>query len=178
MVRIVAAFAGEEARRRMLRLLRRCGYDPACCRASGAEAIRAAAQLGNAAVVCGFRLPDMTADELAENLSGIAPVLVVSSAANLALCRGKNLRKLSAPASLDEFRAALEGLRKPNLRSPAVRSEEERRLIQQAKALLMEQDHLSEGEAHRLLQKRSMDAGQPLAESARLLLSGKAVKER
>jgi len=166
MDRMIVAFAGQEARRRMLHLLRRCGYDPACCRASGAEAIRAASQLGNAAVICGFRLPDMTADELAENLSGIAPVLAVSSAANLALCRGRNLRKLSVPASLDEFRAALESLRGPSLRKPAVRSEEERRLIQQAKALLMEQDHLSEEEAHRLLQKRSMDAGQRLAEMA------------
>jgi len=168
MVRIVVAFAGEEARRRMLRLLRGLGYDPACCRSSGAETIRAASTLGNAAVVCGFRLPDMTADELAENLSGTAPVLVVSSAANLSLCEGGNLFKLSVPASLDELRAALEAL--PSPRRPAVRSEADRRLIRQAKALLMEQRRLSEEEAHRLLQKRSMDAGQSLAEAARAAL--------
>ncbi len=168
MDRMIVAFAGQEARRRTLHLLRRCGYDPACCRASGAEAIRAASQLGNAAVVCGFRLPDMTAGELAENLSGVAPVLAVSSPANLALCQGGNLYKLPVPASLDEFRAALELLCRSG--RPAVRSEADRRLIQQAKALLMEQRRLSEEEAHRLLQKRSMDAGQSLAETARAAL--------
>jgi response regulator NasT len=50
------------------------------------------------------------------------------------------------------------------------RSEEEKHLIDMAKKGLMERHHISEEEAHRLLQKRSMDNGTRMAQSARLLL--------
>lgn len=44
------------------------------------------------------------------------------------------------------------------------------RLIRRAKELLMEVNRMSEAEAHRFLQKRSMDTGAKLADTARLVL--------
>ena len=51
-----------------------------------------------------------------------------------------------------------------------VRSPEDERVIQKAKQLLMERNRLSEEAAHRYLQKRSMEAGRTMAESARMVL--------
>lgn len=44
-------------------------------------------------------------------------------------------------------------------------------LIKKAKELLMERNNMSEGEAHRYLQKCSMDSGTNLVETAEMVLS-------
>ena len=178
MDRIVLAFASEKARLQMTRVLGSGGLSPAACCFSGAEAIRAVQKLGGAIVICGFRLRDMTAEMLAADLAGIAPVLVISSPGNLELCGGENLFKLSVPSTRSEFFASLDLVRRslPNAGSCAAsrprgqRSDEEKRLIRRAKEVLMEVNLMSEAEAHRFLQKYSMDTGTKLAETARLVL--------
>ncbi len=174
MDRIVVAFANEEAQRRILRLLASDGWDPAVCCVSGAEAIRTTRKLGSAIVVCGFKLRDMTASDLAADLRGTAVLLVVSSAANLELCEGENLYKLATPATRSDFFASLDMLRRfeeKNLHHPPPkRREEDQKLIRTAKELLMDVNRMTESEAHRFLQKRSMDSGMKLAEMAQYII--------
>ena len=62
--------------------------------------------------------------------------------------------------------------RKKRLRlKPKVRSEEEKKILWEAKHLLMERNHMSEEEAHRYIQKCSMDSGTNLIETAQMVLS-------
>lgn len=174
MDKLIVAFASEEARRRIVRLLESGGCFPSACCRTGGEIIRAVHQLGSAVVVCGFRLRDMTAGELAHALWGEAALLVVSSPANLDLCQGENLFKLPTPVVRSDFFASLEltlgQLNGGSVRRLARRREEEQRLIQRAKELLMEINRMTEAEAHRFLQKRSMDAGLKMAETAQLVI--------
>ena len=174
MDRIVVAFSNEEARRRILRLLESAGRAPAACCASGGEAIRTVRNLGGAIVVCGFKFRDMTASEVAASLRGTAVLLVLASAAHLDFCEGENLFKLPTPAARSEFFATLDMICRQEARRARrpqpQRDEEEVRLIRRAKELLMEVNRMSEAEAHRFLQKRSMDAGLKLAETARMVL--------
>ena len=176
MDRIILAFASEKAHAQITRTLSSGGLEPTASCFSGAEAIRTARKLGSAVVICGFRLRDITAEMLAADLTGIAPVLVVSSPGNLALCGDGNLIKLAVPASRAEFFASLDLARgalaggTPATRSPVRRSDEEERLIRRAKAALMDVNLMNETEAHRFLQKYSMNAGLRLADTARLIL--------
>ena len=176
MDRIILAFASERAHAQLTRTLGSGGLAPTVSCFSGAEAIRAARKLGSAVVICGFRLRDMTAELLAADLAGIAPVLVVSSPGNLALCGDENLIKLAVPATRAEFFASLDLARgaltgaAPAAHPQARRSAGEEHLIRRAKAALMETNLMSEAEAHRFLQKRSMDTGAKLADTARLVL--------
>ncbi len=50
-----------------------------------------------------------------------------------------------------------------------VESAEEQGVLRAAKKLLMKRNHLSEPEAHRYLQKTSMDTGRTMAESAHMV---------
>ena len=174
MDRIVVAFANEEAQRRILRLLASDGWEPAACCASGAEAIRTVRKLGSAIVICGFKLRDMTASDLAADLRGTAVLLAVSSAVNLDFCEGENLYKLPTPAPRSDFFASLEVLMQfeaKHLRRPAPqRREAEQKLILRAKELLMDINRMTEAEAHRFLQKKSMDAGRKMTETAQLII--------
>ena len=176
MDRIILAFASEKAHAQLTRTLSSGGLAPTVSCFSGAEAIRAARKLGGAVVICGFRLRDMTAEMLAADLAGIAPVLVISSPGNLELCGDGNLIKLAVPASRSVFFAAGDGARGalagggPPARLPPRRSAGDEQLIRRAKAALMEVNLMSEAEAHRFLQKYSMDACLRLEETARLIL--------
>ncbi len=53
---------------------------------------------------------------------------------------------------------------------PARRCPEEEALLSQAKGLLMDRRGMTEEQAHRFLQKRSMDGGVKLADTARQVL--------
>ena len=106
MGRIIVAFRGEEARKKILRLLTLEGLEGVPC-TGGAEVLRTVRRLGSAVVICGFYLSDMTADTLAEDLRGFAVVLVIAKAAYLELCGGENLYKLAVPVSRVEFSATL-----------------------------------------------------------------------
>ena len=171
MDRIVQAFATEKAHDQIARLLSSGGLSPYACCFSGADTIRMVRKLGDAVVICGFRLRDMTAPELAADLGPGTGVLVIASAANLDLCQGENLYRLPVPASRADLYASLDTLlHQRRRRPPPARQEEAQRLIRRAKELLMEVNRMSEAEAHRFLQKRSMDTGAKLADTARLVL--------
>ena len=62
--------------------------------------------------------------------------------------------------------------RRKKLRSkPRVRNEEDATIILKAKALLMERNNMTEEEAHRYLQKHSMDNSTNLVETAQMVLA-------
>lgn len=176
MGRIIIAFGGEENRRRILRLLAAEGWEDGggiFC-ASGAEVLRAVRRTGSAVVICGFYLSDMTANDLADDLRGLAVVLVIAKAAYLELCGGENLYKLAVPINHLEFSSTLRLLldyERSHLRHPvSKRDEGARQSIRKAKELLMDVNHMSEEEAHRFLRRRAMDAGLKLEEAARQII--------
>ena len=111
-------------------------------------------------------------------LKGIAPVLVISSPGNLELCGDRNLIKLAVPSSRAEFFASLDlaqGVLAGGAPAPRLhiqRSAEEERLICRAKAVLMDRSGMSEEQAHRYLQKKSMNSGARLTQTAQLVLDG------
>jgi response regulator NasT len=62
-------------------------------------------------------------------------------------------------------------MRKKRKSMPKKRSSEEQTLIDQAKAILMNRNNMTEEEAHRYLQKTSMDNGTSFADTAQMILS-------
>ncbi len=62
-------------------------------------------------------------------------------------------------------------IRKKLRSRPRERSSQERDLIAQAKSLLMERNNMTESEAHRYMQKCSMDSGTNLVETAQMVIS-------
>ena len=178
MDRIIVAFASEKTRIMVTRVLERSGISPAASCLSGAEVIRMVWTLGDAIVICGYKLRDMTAPELAADLQGIGTLLVVSSSANLDFCTGKNLYKLATPASLSDLIASLELLRQDRVSAhrlsrqttPQKPDEADHLVISRAKEILMNVNHMTEAEAHRFLQKRSMNHGVRLTEAAQSII--------
>ncbi len=172
---IIVAFDNDSNRKRIREILEASGLQVKTSCKSGSEAIRAIRKTSGGIVVSGFKLSEMTVTDLAYDLHGLAMILAVAPAAQLELCRNDNIFKLPTPFSrgdlVSSVRMLIQMQQKHYRAAPPRRSEKDTTDIQKAKALLMEKNGMTEEEAHRFIQRRSMDTGSKAAETARLILS-------
>lgn len=172
MVSIIVAFEKQSNCDRLREALESTG-EFACltCR-SAAQVKRAVGKQRAALVVCGFKLADESCETLYYDLPQWCVMLMVAPQARLDLCAAPGVFKLSAPAGRTELLASVRLLAQlvQARESPAQRSPEERELVEQAKSALMEYQGMTEDEAHRFLQRRSMDQRARLADTARQVL--------
>lgn len=164
---VVVAFSRPETAQRFAGALEAEGLSVLRVCTAGAQALRALEPCEDAVLVCGARLPDRTADELARDLDGRAAVLVAARPEWLALCEEPSLRRLALPASGAQLAAAVRAAVRPE--RPASRTADEGRLIDEAKRALMARG-MTEAEAHRFLQRESMRLGVRMAVCARMAL--------
>jgi len=106
-------------------------------------------------------------------------MLLIASPVRLQECSIGNIMCLAMPIHLHELVSTLETIqmemtaleRRRRKQQPKKRTEKEQKIINDAKALLMERNHLSEEEAHKYIQKLSMDSGNNLVETAEMILA-------
>ena len=125
-------------------------------------------------VICGFKLPDEPAEALFEDLPPTCSMLIVAVQGMLDLCQNDDIFRLASPVRRGDLVASVRlllqmGHRLEKFVRPQ-RSQEEEELIQSAKELLMDRNGMTEEQAHRFLQKKSMDSGVKMAQTARLVL--------
>ena len=104
-------------------------------------------------------------------------MLLVASSRVLSVMESSDVIAVSVPLSAFDLINTLsmmsrkeERKRKKKSRKPSPRPREEQAVIDKAKALLMERNHMTESEAHRYLQKHSMDNSTSLVETAHMIL--------
>lgn len=165
---VVVAFSRPETAQRFAGALEAEGLSVLRVCTAGAQALRALEPCEDAVLVCGARLPDRTADELARDLDGRAAVLVAARPERLALCEEPSLHRLALPASGAQLAGAVRAIVRRQNR-PAPRTADEGRLIDEAKRALMARG-MTEAEAHRFLQRESMRLGVRMAVCAQLTL--------
>ena len=174
MQQLLIAFAGEKTRKHIQEIFDSIGIKPAVVCGSGAEILRQCAQFTGGVVLCGYKLYDMMADELYEDLPEGYAMALLAAQPQLDACNHQEICKLSAPARRSELVGTVKmllGVQEEPASVPK-RSEEDRWLIDQAKELLMNRNQMTENQAHRFLQKRSMDSGEKMVQTAARVLDG------
>ncbi len=170
MVRTVVAIENERLAAAVCAALERAGIDIRLRCRTGAEAIRAVGRMGGGTVICQFILPDMGANELYEALRSSASVLVAAKPQYLAMCQSDEMYRLPLPANTGELVSMVKTLVEIDDKRVSAaahkRSPEEQKLVDEAKALLMRAHGITETAAHRYLQRKSMNCGLTMAETA------------
>ena len=100
---VVVAFAGEQNGRRVKEILESAGAASCLLCRSADQVRRLVSQQRITTVVCGYKFPDGTAEELAEDLYDTCNVLVVASQGLLDLIQNEALFRLPAPATRREL---------------------------------------------------------------------------
>jgi response regulator NasT len=141
---------------------------------SGAEILRWCGRMSGGVILTGYKLYDMTAQELFEDLPQGFSMLLLGTQMQLEDCLNEEICRICAPAARSDLVASIRMLL-GQLEGEApvpTRTSEDKALITRAKELLMSRNHMTEEQAHRFLQKRSMDAGRKMVETAMEVLDG------
>lgn len=178
MSNIVIAFPKKEVAQNIRKILSQSGYSVQAVCSTGAQALANVNNLENGILICGSRFIDMMYMEIHDYLPPEFQMLLIASPTSIQEREVENLVCLELPMKVHELLQTLEMMegqirrRRKRFRSiPRQRSEEDRQMIEQAKALLMDRNKFSEEEAHRYIQKRSMENGTGLVEVAQMILS-------
>ena len=178
MANVIVAFSKPEDAKNIRNILAKNGFSVAAVCTSGAQAINSADELGSGIVVCGARFADMVYEELYDCLPpgdrmllGASPGLWNGRAPEDVVCLGLPLKVHDLISTLEMMMESLVRRRRKQRLKPLERSREEQELIKQAKALLMDRNHMTEADAHRYLQKCSMDSGTNMVETAQMIMS-------
>lgn len=177
MVSVIVAFPKMENGKSIKNILVQHGFHVNAVCTAGAQVLQHADIPGEGIVICAARLQDMMCGQLREYLSPCFEMLVLAGPGTW----GESMERmtyLSMPLKVHELVSTLELMcrsiarnrrsRKSRLEQ---RSEKEKQMIQQTKELLMLRKQMTEEEAHRYIQKSSMDSGTGLAEAAQMILS-------
>lgn len=175
---IVIAFPKQEVANSIKKILAQSGYTVTAIATTGAAALSSMSGLDMGIIICGYRFPDMMYNEIYEYMPKEFQMLLIASAAGILEKDVDNLMSLSLPLKVHELLQTVEMMdysitrRRKKLRQrPKTRSKEDQEMLDQAKGVLMERNGFSEEEAHRYIQKRSMDNGTGLVETAQMILS-------
>ncbi len=170
---MLIAFEGEKTRQRMTEILESAGIHVFATCISGAEVLRCCRRMGSGVILCGFKLGNMTGEELYQCLPEEVAMVMLATATQLELVECEEICRLVAPARrtelVDTIRMLLDQVETISLPK---RADEDQLLVLRAKELLMDRNQMTEEQAHRFIQKRSMDTGKKMAQTAMQILDG------
>ena len=176
---IIIAFAKSEDTQKFKSILSRGGFEGIVTCSSGVQALSAMDDLGSGVIICGYRLSDMLYSELLADLPEYYKMLLVASAerspvgieADNFIFLPTPIKKTDLFSTLNMMEDGVRRLKKKARERRMNRGEADRKVIEQAKALLMERHHMTEPEAHKYLQKCAMDSGTDMLETAEMVIS-------
>ncbi len=178
MTSIIVLFPRIEDAKNIRNLLAKNGFSVRAICTTGAQTLQFAEELNDGVVVCGYKFPDMLYTELREYLPSNFDLLLVASRSHWDDAKGSNVVCVEMPLKVYDLLntvnmmvETIERRRRKRRMQPAVRNDDEKKVILEAKNLLMERNNLTEEEAHRYLQKTSMDSGTNMVETAQMVLS-------
>ena len=177
MTNIIVALPKIDDAKNMKNVLVRSGFRVTGICTTGAQALLQINRLEGGIIVCGSRFVDMVYEELLEYLPKEFEMLLVAPAAICDERENSQLNCVKTPLKVQELLDGMEKItqilrlrKKQERRKPKRRSDEDRILIEHAKGILMQQKNYSEEEAHRYIQKSSMENGTGLIETAQMII--------
>lgn len=177
MVNSIVVFPKIEDAKRIRNLLVRHGFLVSSVCATGAQALQEADFLQEGIIICGYHLQDMFYRELHESLPEYFEILLIASQRYWEGNQGQGVIYLPLPIKTADLLNTVDMMVQTLLQKKKKRkiqlkqkSDRDRQIIEQAKRILMERNHLSEEEAHRYIQKTSMNTGINMTETAQMIL--------
>ncbi len=155
------------------------GFENTVACQTAAAALSEANRHRRGLVISGYKLPDMHYSQLAECLPKYFELLLIGSP-NVVSTAQAGIMAVTTPIKVYDLLNTVNSMmaqiehryrKVKKQKSKPRRSEREENYIKNAKLLLMERNHLSEEEAHRYIQKCSMDNGVSMVETAQMLLT-------
>lgn len=178
MTSIIIVFPKAEDGKSIRNLLVRHGYDVAAVCTRGSQVLNYIDMMSDGIIISGYKFSDMYYLELKNSLPPGFDLLLLASSRVCGECTDQDIICVAMPLKVQDLMSTLEMMcmnqmrrRKKRKAKPRVRTEAEQKVLWEAKGLLMERNHMTEEEAHRYIQKCSMDSGTSLLETAHMVIA-------
>lgn len=178
MSNIIVVFPKKDVATNIRNILARGGLNASGVCTTGAQALQYADMVDDGIIVCGYKMQDMMYTELRECLPETFEMLLIASPDKWGDGLVKGVVGLQMPIKVYDLLNTVEMMLQNIQRSKRKRREaaknrnpEQKALIEKAKSLLMDRNRMTEEEAHRYLQKSSMDSGTNMLETAQMVLT-------
>lgn len=178
MINIIVVLPKIEDARGIRGVLVKNGFQVTAVCTTGAQALNQLRDLPDGIVICSYKMTDMIYTELRGCLPAGFDLLLLASPAALREYRCDDAVCLAMPLKVHELVSTVNMMCQTLMRrrrrekvKPKERAAEEKALINEAKELLMDRNHMSEEEAYRYIQKCSMDSGTNMVETAQMVLA-------
>lgn len=178
MTNIIVVFPKIEDAKSIKNLLVKNGFRVNAVCMSGAQALSYADECNDGIIICGYKLADMMYSELHNSLPEGFEMLLMASQRLLSESVGMNIMGLAMPLKVYDLVNTVEMMaqgiarrKKKQKAKPRERNPKEEALIKEAKELLMVRNNMTEEEAHRYIQKCSMDSSTNMVETAQMVLT-------
>ena len=169
MSNIVIAFSKPEVAAGIKKILTQSGYSVQAVCTTGAQALASVNNLECGILICGCRFMDMMYMEIHDYLPPESSIQE-REVSNL-VCLSMPMKVHELLQTIEMMEGDIQRRRRRMRRQPKHRSQEDQQIIRKAKELLMARNSFTEEEAHKYIQKRSMDNGTGLVEVAQMILS-------
>ena len=170
MAKIVVAFRDSQAGEQIAGMLRESGYEVMRICSSGNEVKRLFRTFQDGILISGYRFPDGTVDQIADDLSDHIQILCIAKPEYLARISSSRVFRLSPPVKRSVLAAWCDMLVQLHYQTLPHRDDSDKDLITQAKQKLMKEHGMSEYEAHHHLQHLSMRLGLRMVQVAEQIL--------
>ena len=176
MTSIIVAFPVSDDADRIKRLLKKNGFDNVLACTNAAQIINLINDIDHGIVICGYKLKDMIYSDLYNYLPQGVYMLLLASEDKISQCMIENITTVSFPLKIYDLINAVNDIiikQRKEIKAtskPKERNEKQKLLINKAKELLMKNQNMTEEQAHRYIQKISMDSGNSMVETAEMVI--------
>lgn len=178
MTSILVVFPKRENAVNIRNILTRSGFDILAVCTSGAQVMQYVDAVDEGIVICGYKMQDMLYTELREYLPSSFEMLLIATGEKWSDSHLEGVVGLPMPIKVFDLVNTVDMMmrnaarkRKKRKEQSKTRTPEQQKILDEAKRLLMERNHMTEEDAHRYLQKNSMASGTNIVETARMVLS-------
>lgn len=178
MINIIVVLPKLEDAKSVRGILMKNGFQVTAVCTTGAKALSQLDDLNDGIIICGYKMTDMIYRELHDCLPKGFEMLLLVSQHMMNECMDNDIICLSMPLKVHDLvntvhmmSQAITRRRRKAKQMPRTRSAEESALIKEAKELLMNRNNMTEEEAHRYIQKCSMDSSTNMVETAQMVLA-------
>ena len=172
---ILVAFESEKVSGTVAKILTSEAMKPVYICSSASELKKRVHYYQRGIIVCGYKLKDSSVIQFAEDIPKDFGIIIIANKTQIELCGNDRVFKLAVPLKKQDLICSVSMLanmyERPAFKSVAIRSEEEKKLIYKAKELLIDRYGMTEQQAHKYMQKKSMDTGNKILEVAKIILS-------
>lgn len=176
MTKFAVAFHDGETAERITSLLRESGYEVIRTCSSADEVKRTFRMIQDGILIAGVRLRNRSLEEIAADLNEHVEILCLCRPDQFSQISSEKIFRQAMPVTKSVLIDWADMLVQLHYQRLPRRTDSDRDIIRRAKEIIMEQKQMEETEAHRYLQRLSMNLGQPMSKVAERIVSSESEK--